>query len=86
MPAPISLSLTKDMQHMAELAYHALQCEGVARVDIMTDENNNPYVLEVNTVPGMTTTSLVPKAAKASGMDFLSLCEAILASARTGKW
>lgn len=85
-PAPISLSLIKDMQHMAELAYHALQCEGVARVDIMTDENNNPYVLEVNTVPGMTTTSLVPKAAKASGMDFLSLCEAILASARTGKW
>ena len=58
-----------------------MNCEGVARVYFMTDEKGNPFILEVNTVPGMTVTSLVPKAANAVGMDFLTLCEAILSTA-----
>ena len=44
----------------------------------MLDEKNQPYVLEINTVPGMTETSLVPDAAKVMGLDFPTLCEKIL--------
>lgn len=85
-PAPIDNEMAVKMQKISEEVYQLLQCEGVARVDIMTDANNEPYVLEINTIPGMTETSLVPKSAKAMGMDFLTLCETILQSARINKW
>lgn len=84
-PAPISKELTEEMQRLAERTYAAFSCEGVARVDIMTDTVGKPYVLELNSIPGMTETSLVPKEAKAMGMDFASLCEAILESAGLDK-
>ncbi len=85
-PAPISEELAAKMQAIGEATYQAVQCAGVARVDIMTDKEGNAYVLEVNTVPGMTETSLVPKAAKAMGMDFTALCENILKTASVNKW
>lgn len=81
-PAPLSEEVTRHVQELALQTYLALGLSGVARVDIMLDENNQGYVLEANTVPGMTATSLVPKAAAAAGIAFPDLCEKILLSAR----
>ena len=64
-------------------AYNALQCSGHARPDVRITPAGEPYVLEVNTLPGMTKTSLLPKIAKHRGMDYATLCEEILASAST---
>ncbi len=80
-PAPFDPELTKKMQAEALKAYKALGCSGVARVDEMVDEKGNFIVLEVNTVPGMTATSLIPKAAAAMGYSFPDLCEKILLAA-----
>jgi D-alanine-D-alanine ligase len=85
-PAPISDALTKKMQQMALDVFHLCHCNGVARVDFMTDKDNHPYALEINTVPGMTGTSLVPDAARAMGVSFEDLCEKILLEASVGKF
>lgn len=85
-PAPISEKQTLALQEAAEAAYNALNCCGLARVDFMSDSEDNIYALEVNTIPGMTETSLSPKAAKAVGLDFASLCEEILKSAALKKF
>ena len=77
-PAELSEELTAKIQSIAVDTFKACGCRGVARVDFMLDEQNQPYVLEVNTVPGMTETSLVPDAARAMGIDFPTLCEKIL--------
>jgi D-alanine--D-alanine ligase len=79
-PAPLSVDLTEKVQKLAADAYKILGCRGVGRVDVMLAKDNTPYVLEVNTVPGMTATSLVPKAAAAAGINFSDLCERILLS------
>jgi D-alanine-D-alanine ligase len=63
-------------------AFNAVACRGWGRVDVMQDEAGQFYLLEVNTVPGMTDHSLVPMAAAAAGMTFTDLVLAILASAR----
>ena len=80
-PAPVDEDTTKKVQELAVAAYKALGCSGVARADVMLDADGRGYVLEVNTVPGMTATSLVPKAAAAVGISFPDLCEKILLSA-----
>ena len=85
-PAPISPELTKKMQDLALQVFHLCQCSGVARVDIMTNSQGEPFVLEINTVPGMTATSLVPDAAIAMGLSFEDLCEKILLEASVGKF
>lgn len=84
-PAPIRTELQERMQELSVRAYRAMGCNGVARVDFMTDSAGEPYILEINTVPGMTETSLVPKAAAAVGKDFTALCENILSTADCGK-
>lgn len=63
---------------LALAAFHELGCEGWGRVDFMTGEDGQPQVLEVNTIPGMTSHSLVPMAAKQAGIDFAELCWRIL--------
>ncbi|MDJ0760239.1 MAG: D-alanine--D-alanine ligase [Woeseiaceae bacterium] len=63
---------------LALRAFELLGCEGWGRVDFMVDSDDQPQVLEVNTVPGMTSHSLVPMAAKAVGIDFAELCWRIL--------
>jgi D-alanine-D-alanine ligase len=68
-------------QH-ALAAYVALGCSGHARPDLRISERGEPFVLEVNTLPGMTKTSLLPKIARAIGMDYATLCEQILDSAK----
>lgn len=77
-PAKISKELTKKIQTIATDVFDICKCSGVARVDIMLSEKNEPYVIEVNSVPGMTETSLVPDAAAAAGIEFGELCERIL--------
>lgn len=81
-PAPLSEEVTAHVQKLALDTYKVLGLSGVARVDVMLDENNQGYVLEANTIPGMTATSLVPKAAAAVGISFPELCEKILLSAQ----
>lgn len=77
-PAQIPEDLTAKVQKLAVDAFKICKCSGVARVDIMLSEKNIPYVIEINSVPGMTETSLVPDAARANGIDFPELCEKIL--------
>ena len=63
----------------SEKIFQAIDCEGVVRVDFMVSQvEEKPYFLEVNTIPGMTETSLVPKAAAQAGISFEDLCEQIL--------
>jgi UDP-N-acetylmuramate--alanine ligase len=73
-PAPISAEVTGRVQAEALKAYKALGCEGFGRVDVLLGEQGEPYVLEVNTIPGFTATSLLPKAARSAGIDFTQLC------------
>jgi D-alanine--D-alanine ligase len=77
-PAPISKQITEKVQQMAIDAYKSLGCAGVARADFIVDKKENIFILEVNTVPGMTATSLVPKAAKTMGIEFEDLCDRII--------
>ncbi|MFA5059931.1 MAG: D-alanine--D-alanine ligase [Candidatus Omnitrophota bacterium] len=73
-PAPIAPELSRKVQEIALKAYQVLGCRHLSRVDVMIDAKDNPYVLEINTIPGFTSTSLLPKAAKISGIDFSQLC------------
>lgn len=77
-PADLSAELTAQMQELAVQAYQALDCAGWGRVDIMLDEQQQPWLLEINTSPGMTPQSLVPMAAKAEQISYEDLCVTIL--------
>ena len=68
-PAPISRDLTQRIQDLAVQAHHCLGLSGYSRADFMVRENR-PLLLEVNTLPGMTATSLFPQAAQAAGLSF----------------
>lgn len=81
-PAPLDEALTRECQALALRTYKATACEGVARVDIRIRPDNACFVLEINTIPGMTETSLIPKAARCVGMSFDQVCERILSEAR----
>ena len=82
-PAPLPDDLTQEIQRHAVNAYRALGCEGWGRVDVLVRESDmRPFLLEVNTSPGMTTHSLVPMAARAVGIGYEDLCVEILRSAR----
>ncbi len=73
-PAKIESNLYKDIQDTAVRAYELLGCDDFARVDFMLDRHNRYYILEVNTIPGFTETSLLPKAAAEIGINFKQLC------------
>lgn len=82
-PAPLNTVLTASIQQMAVEAYRALDCEGWARIDVLVrNSDQRPFLLEINTSPGMTGHSLVPMAAKATGMSYEDLCVEILKTAR----
>jgi D-alanine-D-alanine ligase len=78
MPARLPPTRYRGVLHLAERAAQALETRGAVRVDLLVTEGQNEYVLEVNTLPGMTETSLLPKIAASAGFDFDSLCAAIL--------
>jgi D-alanine-D-alanine ligase len=81
-PAPLSEALTQNIQALAVRAFNAVQCSGWGRVDFMLrTQDQKPFLIEVNTSPGMTSHSLVPMAAKAAGMSYEALCIHILAGA-----
>lgn len=82
MPARITPTRQRGVLNLAERAARALGCTSAARVDLLVTEGENEYVLEVNTQPGMTETSLLPKIAAAVGYDFGALCEAVLRGAK----
>lgn len=81
-PAPLEQTLATEIAEISVKAYRALGCEGWGRADLMLDQNNRPWLLEMNTSPGMTGHSLVPMAAKAIGMSYPELCMQILKDAR----
>ena len=81
-PASLPQALAGQVRELAVHAYQVLGCEGWARADIMLDADMKPWLLEMNTSPGMTGHSLVPMAAKAAGMSFGELCVRILSQAR----
>ncbi|MCX8117193.1 MAG: D-alanine--D-alanine ligase [Desulfobacterota bacterium] len=80
-PARIGREKYLYAQEISLKAFQALGCSDVARVDLMTDEEGNPFIIDVNTMPGMTETSLLPKAAEYVGISFGELAERILLGA-----
>ena len=82
MPARLPPARYQNVLNLARRAAEALDCKGALRVDLLVTPGENEYVLEVNTLPGMTPTSLLPKIAAHAGHDFADLCEQILARAQ----
>jgi D-alanine-D-alanine ligase len=80
-PAPLPAKMLKQIGDLGRRTFHVLGCEGAARVDFRITPKGRPYVLEINTVPGMTETSLLPMAAAQAGVDYDQLVEWILQSA-----
>ena len=80
-PADLDEALTKSVQETALRIHKMLGCRHYSRVDFRLDKNNNAWFLEVNTLPGMTETSLVPKSVKASGMSYSDLIQMIISEA-----
>jgi D-alanine-D-alanine ligase len=80
-PAPLPARVNRQVTDLAVKACAILGCDGAARVDFRVTPRGRPYVLEVNTIPGMTETSLLPMAAAKAGMDYDTLTERILESA-----
>jgi D-alanine-D-alanine ligase len=74
-PAPLDEASTARVQAAALGIYRAIECRDYARVDVMVREDGSPVVLEVNTLPGLTETSLLPKAAAAAGLSYGALCQ-----------
>jgi len=81
-PARIDDALSERLRRWSETLCREIECEGTARVDFMVDGDGKAYFLEVNTIPGMTELSLVPKAAAHIGISFDDLCERLLSGAR----
>ena len=80
-PAELAEAESDRLAELAVRAYHALRQESFSRIDFRRDEAGEFWCLEANSVPGLTATSLVPKAAAAAGIEFPELCERIAAAA-----
>jgi D-alanine-D-alanine ligase len=77
-PAPLPNDITAEVQRVALAAHRALDLEVYSRVDVLLDAQNRPFVLEINTIPGMTPVSLLPEAAGAAGISYPELCRRII--------
>jgi D-alanine-D-alanine ligase len=86
-PAALDKNLESQVKALALRAHDCLGCRDISRVDLILSEDNEPLILEVNTVPGFTETSLLPKAAHAAGIELPEVCARLvqLAMARSGK-
>jgi D-alanine-D-alanine ligase len=83
-PCGLSDKKEKQLQALSLEAFRALGCRGWGRVDLMLDKRGRPFLLEVNTSPGMTDHSLVPMAARAVGISYEDLCVKVLELAHVG--
>src|SRR5690348_14903385 len=81
-PARIDAAKTKEIQELALRAFRAAGLQVYARVDAILSENGQPFILEINNIPGMTETSLLPEAAAAAGISYADLCARIIALSR----
>jgi D-alanine-D-alanine ligase len=77
-PAQLSSEVTAAVQQAAQAAHRALGLEVYSRVDVLLDAKNRPFVLEINTIPGMTPVSLLPEAAGVAGTTYPELCRRII--------
>jgi len=77
-PAPLPPDASQAVRAAGRLAHQALGCRHVSRTDLMLDQRGTPVILEVNTLPGFTPTSLLPKAAASRGMSYEELCEHLI--------
>ncbi len=84
-PAPLSEFVRRRVEKASLEAHRALGCRGYSRVDLRLDDDGFPVVLEVNTVPGMTATSLVPKAAAAAGVSFGEFLDGVIFSSLSAR-
>ncbi len=84
LPPEVDAKNLEEAHRVGLAAHKALGCRGATRVDLILDQELKPWVLEVNTIPGMTETSLLPKIAKLGGLDFPALVEEILKEAIEG--
>ena len=77
-PARLNDDVTAKVQSLAVAAHKVLGCRGVSRTDMIIDESGTPWILETNTIPGMTETSLLPDAGRAAGYSFPELCTKLI--------
>ena len=77
-PARLDDEITQLVQSLAVKAHQVLGCKGVSRTDMIIDSDGQPWILETNTIPGMTETSLLPDAARAVGISFPELCSKLV--------
>jgi D-alanine-D-alanine ligase len=80
-PARISKTLTAEIQKMAVKVYKVVGCRGFGRIDFILRNDKHPIILEINTIPGLTSMSLLPKAAKAAGIPYTKLLDKIISYA-----
>ena len=80
-PAVIPEALSRRIKEIALKAYDTIGAQGFARVDVRVNDKQEPFILEINTIPGFTGTSLFPKAAKEAGYSFVQVCEKLLSLA-----
>jgi D-alanine-D-alanine ligase len=83
-PCGLPEAKERELRALCLQAFRVLGCRGWGRVDLMLDRSGDPYLLEINTAPGMTDHSLVPMAARAVGLSYEDLCVRILEGARVG--
>lgn len=83
-PAGLSEAREAEMRRLAEQGFAVLGGQGWGRIDFLVDEAGEPYLLEINTSPGMTTHSLVPMAARVAGLSYEDLCVQVLDTAHVG--
>lgn len=81
-PAPLTSDVAERCQELARRAFVSMGCEDIGRVDFRMNSDEELYILELNTIPGFTSTSLLPKAAAAAGINFVALCDQIVQGAR----
>ena len=81
-PARIEPEKTKEIQELALRAFRALGLQVYSRVDVILSETDDPFVLEINTIPGMTEASLLPEAAAVAGISYVDLCRRVIALSR----
>ena len=78
-PAPIDDDIRQRLNRMTLAAYRACRCSGIVRIDFIVTEEGEPYLIEINSIPGMSSGSIVPKQARAAGISLGELYDLVIA-------